>query len=121
MSSPAAILYKSNGTEIASDSSGHLIVTVTVTAMAAGSPGAVAVGVSSTGVVGANSARKGLTLVNTSGAKISLSFGVPAVLYSGITLYPGGSYSMNEYSFSTAAVNAIASAGSANLGVQEFT
>ena len=88
----------------------------------AGAPTAVSVGVASTVVVERNAARRGLVLVNTSAARISLAFGGTAVLDSGITLYPnGGTFMMNEWSFSAVAVNAIASAPASNLAIEEFS
>lgn len=85
-------------------------------------PVAVSVGVVSAEAVTINASRKGLILVNTSTAYISIAFGAAAVLYSGITLNPsGGSFCMDEYSFTTAQVRAIASAAASNLSVQEFT
>jgi hypothetical protein len=85
------------------------------------SPTFATVGTSSGTALSSNSSRKGLTLVNTSTATISIAFGAnPAVLYSGITLYPNGSFSMGTYDFTTAAVNAIASASSSNLAIQEW-
>lgn len=84
-------------------------------------PSAVTVGVSSGLALASNSSRKGLVLVNTSANTISIAFGAnAAVLNSGITLYQGGSYNMDAYSFTTAAINAIASAASSNLAIQEY-
>ena len=97
-------------------------VVSTKTPLTGSSPTAATVGVSSAQAVASNSSRKGLTLVNTSAARISIAFGATAVLDSGITLYPnGGVFMMGEYDYSTAAVNAIASAASSNLAVQEWT
>lgn len=77
------------------------------------------VGTSSSTVLAANVLRKGLTLTNISFETISLSFGAfPAVLFSGITLGPGGSYWMDSYEYTTASVNAIAT-GTSNLSIQE--
>lgn len=106
----AAVVAVSPGTPIS-----------TKTSLTASSPTAVSVGVATTAAVASNATRKGLCLVNTSINTISLGIGVSAVLNSGITLYPGGSWCMEEYNFSTAAVNAIASAAASNLSVQEFT
>jgi hypothetical protein len=94
----------------------------TKTALTASAPAAVSVGIASAEAVAINAARKGLLLVNTSANYISIAFGAAAVLYSGITLNPsGGSFWMDEYSFSTAQVRAIASGAASNLAVQEFT
>jgi hypothetical protein len=85
-------------------------------------PVAVAVGVASTAVLPDNYERKGLVLINTSANIISLAFVYPAVLNSGITLNAaGGTYVMDEFTFSTGAVFAIAAAGASNLAVQEYT
>jgi hypothetical protein len=87
----------------------------------ASSPTGVSVGATTTPVLAANPNRTGLTLVNTSPNTISISFDVnPAVLNSGITLVPNGMFVMDEFTFTTQAVNAIASLGSSNLSVQEF-
>lgn len=97
-------------------------VTVNKTALTAASPAAATVGVATAEAVAAAATRKGLILVNTSNNWISIGIGVDAVLYSGITLAPlGGSWQMDEYCFSTAAINAIASAASSNLAIQQFT
>ena len=93
----------------------------TKTALTPASPTAATVGVASAQAVATNSSRKGLILVNTSANRISLGFGATAVLDSGVTLYPGGSFSMGEYDFYTGAVNAIASAASSNLAIQEYS
>lgn len=84
-------------------------------------PAAVSVGVASGLALAANANRKGCILTNTSNAIISLAFGAnPAVLNSGITLLPFGVFYMDEYSFDTGDVNAIASAAASNLAIQEF-
>lgn len=103
---------------IASDSTGRVS---TKTALTAASPTAASVGTSSGAAVSSNANRKGLVLINTSANTISIAFGTAAVLNSGITLAPFGVFYMDEYSFTTAAVNAIASAVSSNLAVQEFS
>ncbi len=92
----------------------------TKTPLTAAAPDAATVGATSATVVTANASRTGLVLVNTSTAHISLGFGVDAVLDSGITLYPGGVFCMDEYSFSLDDVTAISSAISANLSIQEY-
>src|SRR5262249_38649622 len=93
----------------------------TKTALTASSPTAATVGVASAQAVASNGSRKGLILVNTSVNRISLGFAAAAVLDSGVTLYPGGSFNMDEYSLTTGAVNAIASAASSNLAIQEYS
>lgn len=108
------------------DTSGGLIVTVgstvsTKTDLTPSSPTSTSVGVASAQAVASNANRKGLILTNVSNNKISIGIGAAAVLNSGITLYPGGSFTMSEYSFDTSAINAIASVASSTLGIQEFT
>jgi hypothetical protein len=90
-------------------------------ALTASSPTAATVGASSAQAVASNANRAGLVLVNTSVNRISIAFGATAVLDSGITLYPQGTYCMGPLDFTTAAVNAIASAASSNLAIQEFS
>lgn len=85
------------------------------------SPTAATVGVTSASAVTFNASRKGLVLINTSIHTISLGFGVAAVLNSGITLYPGGVFVMDEFMFTTDSVSAISSAASSNLSIQEYS
>lgn len=94
---------------------------VTPYSSAALAPTFATVGVASATAVAANANRRGLVLVNTSANRISLGFGVPAVLDRGITLMAnGGTFNMAAFDFSTQAVNAIASAAGSNLAIQEF-
>jgi hypothetical protein len=78
------------------------------------------VGAASGVVLASNADRVGLYLTNSSANRISLAFGEAAVLDSGITLYPQQTFWMDESSFTTAEVRAIASAASSNLSIQEF-
>jgi hypothetical protein len=93
----------------------------TKTALTGSAPANASVGVASAQAVASNASRKGLAMVNTSSARISFGVGNTAVLDKGITLLPGGVWEMDEYTYSTAAINAIASAAASNLAVQEFT
>lgn len=101
--------------------SGTVTATYAKTAQTASSPTAATVGTSSAQAVAANASRKGLVLTNTSVNIISLGLGATAVLNSGITLYPGGVFYMDADVFTVGAVNAIASAASSNLAIQELT
>lgn len=92
----------------------------TKTSLTANAPGVVSVGVASAAFLASNAARKGLLVHNNSAATISYAFGTAAILNSGITLYPGGFFSMDEYSFSTAAINAIAGTAASSSSYQEF-
>lgn len=96
-------------------------VVSTKTALTAAIPSVVTIGIASASAVASNSNRKGLILVNVSANTIYLGLGSSAVLGSGITIYPQGSFEMDEYSFTTGTINAIASAASSNLTVQEFS
>lgn len=84
-------------------------------------PAATTVGVSSGTLVASNGSRKGLILTNTSANTVSLGFGAAAVLDHGITLAPGAVFRMDEYSFYSGAINAIASSASSNVAIQEFS
>jgi len=95
-------------------------VVSTKTALTASSPTFATVGTSSAEAVASNANRKGLMLKNTSANTISIAFGVAAVLNSGITLDAGENWYMNEYTFTTAQVRAIASGASSNLAIQEY-
>ena len=69
-----------------------------------------------------NTARKGLILCNISANWISLAVNAAAVLYSGITLPPqGGTWEMDEYTFTTGQIRSISSAAGSVLAIQELT
>ena len=92
-------------------------------ALSASAPTAASVGVASAEALAANAGRKALVMVNTSANRISLAFGAnPAVLNSGITLFPsGGTWTMGPETFTTAAINAIAGGAASNLAIQEWS
>lgn len=90
-------------------------------ALTAGTATSVSVGVATTAAIASNANRKGLVLTNLSSSRISLGFGASAVLNTGITLLPGGIFVMDNYLFTTAAVNAIAGTAASVLAVQEFS
>lgn len=77
---------------------------------------------SSVAIIPANADRAGMVITNISSVMIFLSFGADAAaLYSGVGLYPGASFAMDETTFTTEAVNAIgASAASNALSIQEW-
>lgn len=89
--------------------------------LTAASPAAATVGITSASALVTNASRKGLVIINVSINRVSLGIGVAAVLNSGITLLPGGVWNMDEYSFSTAAINAIASLAGSVISIQEFS
>lgn len=84
------------------------------------SPTFATVGISSGQILASNLNRKGVILTNTSVNIIYLGIGATAVVGSGITLYPGGSLILNKDGIVTGAINAIASAASSNVSIQEF-
>ena len=90
------------------------------TALTPSAPAAASVGVASAEAVAANANRKGLILTNTSQSTISLGFAAAAVLSSGVTLFPGGIFKMDEFCHTVGAINAIAGAAASNLAIQEF-
>lgn len=75
--------------------------------------------VSST-VVAANANRKGLIIMNLGAANVHFGCGATAVLNSGITLNPNGVWVMDQYTFTTSAINAIVGTGTATLAIQEY-
>lgn len=84
-------------------------------------PTVATVGITSATVLAANSSRTAAVFVNNSANVMSLGFGSnAAVLYSGVTLYQGGSLVLEATDNVQQAVQAIASGASSSLGVQEF-
>jgi len=92
-----------------------------IPSLSASLPTFATVGIASGLALAANVTRAGLSLINTSNSRMSLAFGSPAVLNSGIVLLPSQSWQMNEYSFTTQAVFAIAAVAGSNLAIQEYT
>lgn len=90
--------------------------------LGASAPTFVTVGVASAQVVARDANRRGAVFINTSGNRISFGIGATAVLDRGITIYGnGGTWEMDEHTFTLEAINAIASAAGSNLTVQEFS
>ena len=110
-----------NSTPVVLSSDQSPIPTASKVALTPSSPASATVGIASASAVSANASRKGLVIVNLSINRISLGFGSTAVLNSGITLYPGGVFIMDEYTFNTSPVNTISSAASSPISIQEFT
>lgn len=72
-------------------------------------------------ILPANTDRKGAVIVNDSNLTIYLSFEVDAIVGSGIRLNSaGGVFTMDAFTFTTQAINAIAASGSNNITIQEF-
>jgi hypothetical protein len=106
---------------VGADSNGNMQVVVAKISLTASSPTFATVGTSSAQVIASNVNRKGLVLTNTSTSVISFGVGATAVLNSGITLVGGGVWAMDEFNFTTGAINAIAHNAGSNLAIQEFT
>jgi len=109
--------------EAKSDAAGRLeIVTVTgsLPSVAVATPGKVAVGVASTSILAANTARIFAQFVNDSDTVIYLWLGAVAVINEGIRLNAnGGSFEINLTNLYTGAVHAIAGGAAKNLTVTE--
>ena len=87
--------------------------------LAPSSPTSSSVGGISTQILAANSARTGLQVINLGPGIVNLAFGVDAVIGSGITLVPYGTFSMDSLSFTSYSVNAVSSSNS-TVGIQEW-
>lgn len=93
----------------------------TKTALTANAPATASVGVASASALASNAGRKGLIIVNVSTATVCFGIAASAaVLNSGICLQPGATWNMNEYSFTTGTINAIASGAASTISIQEF-
>src|SRR5271157_631293 len=110
------------------DSSGNLqpasaanpLPVTTVTAATGETPTNVSIALTSTLILAANSLRKGVNICNISFGTVSLAFGIAAVLYTGITLGPGGTFWMDATDFTIAAIYAISTQSNTTMAVQEF-
>lgn len=113
------------------DSNGQVYITGQITlpngqlvstknSLGANNPTSATVGITSATILNNNTSRKGLVLTNISTNTISIGIGTAALLYKGISLTPGGTWTMGEYTFYTGSIQAIASAASSELAIQEF-
>ena len=73
------------------------------------SSGSAFIGTTRTVPIIENNNRVGLTVINISGNFISLGLNASVVLYAGITLMPGATWYMDDYSYMTGPIEAIAS------------
>ncbi len=103
------------------DSNGNQVTTTARKSLTGSAPTSSSVAATSGSALASNSSRKGAYFKNVSNAVISLGVGQTAVLNDGITLYPGDAWMMDEFSFSTAQINAIAGVASSDLAIQEWT
>lgn len=101
--------------------SNPLPVKQTNTSLTADTPAAAVVGTSSSLVLAANTARKGVVLTNVSANRISISFGAAATINRGITIFASDRWEMNALSFNTEDIYAVASGASSTLCIQQFT
>jgi hypothetical protein len=93
-----------------------------LTDLVASAPTSTSVGTASAAAVALNANRKGLVLINMSANTISFGLdGNAAVLNSGITLKVNQNWVMDEYTFTTGAIAAIASGAASTLAIQEFS
>lgn len=86
-------------------------------------PTSVSVGVTSAAAVAANSRREGLILTSlrTNTGQIALSFNsAAAVVNTGVILYPGEAFLMDERSYTTSAIKAISDVAAQTLSIQEM-
>lgn len=84
-------------------------------------PNNVTVNTASTSIVAQNSNRKGLIIQNTGDEDVFLAVGHPAELNKGIYLIDGGgTWVMDELTFTTEEISGIVASGITNISVQEF-
>ena len=82
-------------------------------------PGSASVTAVDSVVLAANANRKKCVIVNLGSVNVHFGDGQAAVLNSGITLTPNGTWRMSSYTFTTAAIHAICSS-TATLAIQEY-
>lgn len=107
---------------------GNVSVATARVNLTAGTPTHASVAATTCLALAANAGRKGLVITNKNltsiaGIPVYLGLATVAVLGSGIVLYPnGGTWTMDEYTFTTGSIAAVASAGAvASLAIQEFS
>jgi len=83
-------------------------------------PTNVTISTSSATVVAANASRKGVNVCNIGFGTVSLAFGVAAVIFTGVTLGPGGTFWMDGSDFTTQSITAVATQSNSTIAVQEF-
>jgi hypothetical protein len=91
------------------------------TALSGTAPINVAVTASSGQVLAVNASRKGAAFVNLSGNIISFGLGTSTNLGLGITLNTlGGTWVMDQFTYTTQQIQAISNVSGSGLGIQEF-
>ena len=94
----------------------------TPSSLTASTPTFATIGTSSGVVIAANASRKGLVITNDHATNILyLAIGTAAVVGRGIRLNAaGGVWEMDQYTFTTAEIRAIATGASTNVAIQEL-
>lgn len=82
-------------------------------------PATAAVTSSDSTVVAANATRTKLVVINLGSVNVHFGDGTAAAMNSGITLTPSGTWVMDNYTFSVAAIHAVC-ASSSTLAIQEY-
>lgn len=105
----------------AGGSIGNTTFAKTKTALTANAATTVTCGATTTVLLAANASRKGLVIVNTGVKDIFIGIGASAVLNQGIYLVAnGGTWVMDDYTFTTQAINGITTSSTSNISIQEF-
>jgi hypothetical protein len=85
----------------------------------ANAPATASVSTADSIVVAANANRTKLVIINLGSVNVNFGDGTSAALDSGITLTPNGTWVMDSYTFTTAAIHAIC-ASTSTLAIQEY-
>ena len=105
----------------AGGSIGNTAFALTKTAMTANAATSVTCAATTTVLIASNASRKGLVITNTGARNIFIGIGASAVLNQGIFLVQGGgSWVMDDYTFTTQAINGITTTSTSIIAIQEF-
>lgn len=114
--------------ELQTDSAGKLLISGTITAdvtqtldSVTPTHSSVTAGAASSTMLASNASRKTVIVTNTHATnRVTLKFGATAVLDTGITIMPGGAYSMGQLDYYNGQIDCIASGASTVLSIVEF-
>ncbi len=96
-------------------------VSVQKVSLTANSPTNVTCNSATTALVSSNTSRKGLVITNTGSEDVFIGIGASAEVNKGIYLVAGGgTWAMDEYTFTTQAINGITTTSTSNVSIQEF-
>lgn len=84
-------------------------------------PAVATVGTVSILILNSNNNRTGLVFINLSVNNVSFGIGVSALISCGITLTPNGVWEMDNFTFCTDEIYAIASGANSLVSIQEFS